>query len=161
MKRTLLFTGLVSILSGCSVLPYESEFQCPNVASTGKCVSVEQAYEEAETGVEAIPNGEAVATSPTETKTYNSLYEYESEQYKALAGLLREPETPIVMPAKVVRTLIMSYPDNPMEQTRIYMPRYVYSIEKKPQFVFGQYKLQEDIGVDIFKALGGEPNGNN
>ncbi|EPO2911739.1 TPA: TraV family lipoprotein [Vibrio parahaemolyticus] len=160
MKKILLLTGIIS-LAGCSVLPYESEFQCPNAAGTGKCVSVEQAYEEAETGIDATKKTEATAPAATDDKTYNTLYEYENEQYKALAGLLREPETPVVMPAKVVRTLIMSYPDNPMEQTRIYMPRFVYSIEKKPQFVFGQYKLQDDVGVDIFKALGGQPNGTN
>ncbi|EJG1091251.1 TraV family lipoprotein [Vibrio parahaemolyticus] len=156
--KPVLAISMLALLNGCSVLPYEEEFQCPNAAGTGKCISVDGAYEEAVKG-EPLDKADS---QDVMTETYgSSLYEYEAEQYQALAGLLREPETPLVMPARVVRTLILSYPDNPQSPSRLYMPRFVYSIDQKPQFVFGQYKLQDSIGVDIFKALKGGDNESN
>lgn len=145
---------LLLLISGCSILPYESEFQCPNVAGTGKCVGVDQAYEEAANGSADSPVAQSNDTT-SHAHTDSALVDYEDAQFMALSRLLREPETPVVQQAKVVRTLIMAYPDDQNNQSRMYMPRFVYSIESKPKFIFGQYKLQQDVGIDIFKQLGG------
>lgn len=166
LPPTLIMTLLLMTLSGCSILPYESEFQCPNKAGTGKCVSVDEAYEEALSPQAPTKNTSATQTgdekkvshhdAPPPSAPVNTLFEYEKAQFKRLAGLLREPQTPLVAQTKLVRTLILSYPDNPIMQTRLYMPRFVYTIAEQPQFVFGQYNLQQDMGVDFFKKLGAQ-----
>jgi conjugal transfer pilus assembly protein TraV len=53
-KFTLLLA--ISLLGGCSLVPYENEFSCNLQDNFGKCISVEDAYEEAVTGVEKYPH---------------------------------------------------------------------------------------------------------
>ncbi len=158
---------LTVLVSGCSlILPYEDEFQCTLEANTGKCVDVDGAYQESIGTKKPAPYAGKEEEENTEEKEKGSavtepapsnISDYENEQYKVLTGLLREPETPIVRNPKVVRTLILSYPAEGRED-RLYMPRYVYSIEKNPQFVFGQYQLQKDVGIDFFKAIQAQSN---
>ena len=50
-----LIVVLLVAASGCSILPYEDEFSCRKTDDYGKCISVEEAYEEAVTGISKSP----------------------------------------------------------------------------------------------------------
>lgn len=138
------------MVSGCSILPYETEFACEKNLNLGKCISVEEAYSEAVTGVETAPriNSEdnedtekkevkAVLSEPPKKAAYES---YQDVMFNELSGLIKQHDTPLVRPAKQYRTLILSYSVDEM----LFMPRYVYGIEKKTEFVLGQYLLKSD-----------------
>ena len=63
---------------------------------------------------------------------------YRSAVYQQMRSMLTTPTTPMVRPAQTVRTLIISYA-NREDRSRLYMPRYVFSIAEGPQFVMGEY----------------------
>ena len=56
----------------------------------------------------------------------------------ALQGLIEQPVTPMLKPPRSVRTLILPYADR-QRPDRLYMPRYVYSLVERPQWVVGDY----------------------
>lgn len=171
--RVIFSTCVILMLSGCSLLPYESEFSCRLKDNYGKCISVDDAYTEAVTGQskgkpmippsergfwqgdddeakEADEKNHSLSVNPQASS--GDYTGYRSEVYRAMQGLLKQPETPMIKPAKTVRTLILSYGAN-NDKKRLYMPRYIYSIVEEPQFVFGQYKLQRDpqlVGMESF-----------
>ncbi|RMG00391.1 MAG: hypothetical protein D6726_11305 [Nitrospirae bacterium] len=49
-----------------------------------------------------------------------------------MKGLLAEPKTPIVKPPKIMRILVLAYPEG---ESRLYMPRYIYTIVDSPKWV--------------------------
>ncbi len=63
---------------------------------------------------------------------------YQDAVYDQLAAIIEEPVTPMVAPAKTVRTLILPYAD-PKGEGRLYMPRFIYSLLEQPRFVLGDY----------------------
>jgi conjugal transfer pilus assembly protein TraV len=143
------------VISGCSTfLPYESEFACKN-SDHGKCIHPEAAYAEATaaTAPDAIAPSERGAKagdavlkperrrrgSPGGSVTLASGYEgYQEAVYSQLASLVEAPVTPMLAPAKTVRTLILPYADE-RSADRLYMPRYVYSVLEGARFVLGDY----------------------
>jgi len=144
MKRTLLclLVAAVTLYSGCSILnPYRSEFPCPQ-KENGKCVGVENAYDESlKTGKE---NPEKPGKTVPEKTTADgsgkrSELLYQEEVYRKLAGLLREPVTPLVAPPRVMRVLLLPYRGDGGE---LFMPRYVYFMAEDPRWIMGGY-LQE------------------
>jgi len=52
--------------------------------------------------------------------------------------LVEAPVTPMLRPGRAIRTLILPYADRERPD-RLYMPRYIYSILDKPQWVVGDY----------------------
>jgi len=58
--------------------------------------------------------------------------EYQDALYKRLAGLLKEPTTPLLVPPQVVRVLFLSYTG---EEDELYMPRYIYFFVDKPRWI--------------------------
>jgi conjugal transfer pilus assembly protein TraV len=144
--------------TGCRALnPYHGEFMCAASADHGKCETVEQAYAEALAGQDGKTGGtsapaakgasgpaqtsaeaaNAKTSSPELLKTRLAVAQdrYLEAQYQKLAALVQEPVMPIVEPAKVLRTLILSYPSG----ESLYMPRYVYYFGDEQKFVIGQY----------------------
>ncbi|HDX4846209.1 TPA: TraV family lipoprotein [Escherichia coli] len=167
-KISLLLLGS-SILSGCSVLPYHSDFACKLEDGYGKCISSDDAYTEATTGVDmghAItedgvaddPKGSAAKTAATNqaaaTKADPSYQQYRDRVYKQMAQLVEAPQTPVVRQPTVVRTLILSYSPGLDDQTA-YMPRYVFTMLNGPKFVLTDYKLSTDDSAPSF-LMGGE-----
>lgn len=67
MKKLTLCLAL-SVLSGCSLVPYENEFSCNLQDNFGKCISVEDAYEEAVTGVEKYPQMTRASEQPRQAQ---------------------------------------------------------------------------------------------
>lgn len=168
-KITLLLLGS-SVLAGCSVLPYHSDFACKLEDGYGKCISSDDAYTEATTGVDmghAItedgvaddPKGsaaKAAATNPAAatSKSDPSYQQYRDRVYQQMAQLVEAPQTPVVRQPTVVRTLIMSYSPGLDDQTA-YMPRYVFTMLNGPKFVLTDYKLSTDDSAPSF-LMGGK-----
>ena len=128
--------SLVALLNGCAgtLNPYSSNFNCPKTAD-GKCVSVSTAYEESLDNDKFSP-AKKINGAPTNTDSL-----YQQELFKKLTGLLKEPATPMISPATVMRGLALPYPGSEKE---LYMYQYVYFIVDDPAFVLGNY-LNADL----------------
>lgn len=168
---TVTMTALaLSIISGCSILPYDNDFACKLKDNAGKCIDSFDAYDEAVTGdskgpaaegkpaeASASEGEEASAKVVASPKGDQAEYEtYRARVYKQLAVMIDQPETPMVKPASTVRTLILSY--SPSNERRIaYMPRYVYSLLEDSSFVLTDYKLkrQDDNLPTFLQGQGG------
>ncbi|HEY6874237.1 MAG TPA: type IV conjugative transfer system lipoprotein TraV [Geobacteraceae bacterium] len=70
-------------------------------------------------------------TGNIEEKNYN---QYRSALYDKFNGLLKEPQTPIVAPPKVMRVLLLPYTG---QENEFYMLRYVYFFVDKPRWILG------------------------
>lgn len=175
IKIFFVFFSFISLLiiSGCSLLPYESSSSCNMKKQYGKCIDVEGAYQESVTGVDSgapelykvsegkkdkssaakkengnieSNNSKNISVSKSNENTY---LDYQSEKYKELAQIIRDPNTPMLSPARTVRTLIVSYSPKYNGRT-LYMPRYVFSIIEPSKFVLGQFKENKDSIGNIF-----------
>ncbi|AUQ43813.1 TraV family lipoprotein [Yersinia ruckeri] len=154
IKLSIIFPVL--ILSGCGILPYHNDFACKLEDGYGKCISSADAYDEAVTGinkgkeitdsgVKDDPKASAAKAASSATAANSSVAydKYRDRVYQQLTQLIAQPQTPVVKPAKVVRTLIMSYSPS-MDGSVAYMPRYVFSMLEGSQFVLTGYQLQAD-----------------
>jgi conjugal transfer pilus assembly protein TraV len=141
-------------LSGCTAMgsmlsPYSETFSCKNT-DHGQCIHPERAYEDAVAGI-ASRSDAAVTNDPAllrdkgtgrRTKreagaaASNAYGPYRDSVYKELKGLIDAPVTPMLKPARTVRTLILAYADR-QRPDRLYMPRYVYAIVDRPLWVVG------------------------
>lgn len=146
----LLMAGAASILAGCAPIgslmsPYSEKFSCKN-DDHGQCIHPERAYEDARAGI-ASKSDPAVTNDPRMlkdgaggTRAHDavgaSFGAYRASLYRELQGLIDAPVTPMLKPARTVRTLILPYAD-PQRPERLYMPRYVFSILERPEWVVG------------------------
>ncbi|WBQ17660.1 TraV family lipoprotein [Sphingobium yanoikuyae] len=154
LHRSLLSLSLLVALGGCATVgsmmsPYSEKFDCKN-SDHGQCIHPTQAYEDAVAGVvsksdpkvtndRAMLRGQDVAKgSPrSRVEAAGSAYgSYRDSVYRELKGLIEAPVTPMLKPARTVRTLILPYADR-QRPDRLYMPRYVYSVIDKPVWVVG------------------------
>ncbi|WP_454798439.1 TraV family lipoprotein [Novosphingobium lindaniclasticum] len=148
--RLLAVTLTAATLPGCAAMgsmmsPYPEKFSCKN-DDHGQCIHPQQAYEDAVAGaaskshpaVSNNPTAKAPATTTTRSRgNQPAAYEgYRDSVYRELKGLIDEPITPMLKPARTVRTLILPYADR-TRPDRLYMPRYVYSILDRPSWVVG------------------------
>ncbi|WP_339145176.1 type IV conjugative transfer system lipoprotein TraV [Pseudoalteromonas galatheae] len=154
MKKIILPLFIAGSLSACSLAPYEEDFACRKKDQLGKCISMQQAYEEAVTGEEIYPpmkpaseqDSENINNSlPLENGKSNShgnlAYDrYVNSYYNEISSLVDKPVTPMVKQAKTVRTLILPYSNS--SDNSLYMERYIYSIVEENQFVLGQYLMK-------------------
>jgi len=107
------------VLSACAPLekavnPYEEDFKCRASDETGKCIDTPSAYKEARYPIIEEP------LQPGIPKPGVS----ESDQrYHLVAGLLEEPQKPILQPPKIMRVLLLPYEG---EGEELFMTRYVY-----------------------------------
>ena len=144
-------------LSGCASLgslmsPYSETFSCKN-SDHGQCLHPDKAYADAiaghpsrsdpavtrdktllKTADRAITSRSTKGTTPTP----GAYQGYRDSLYHELQGLIEAPVTPMLKPSRTVRTLIMPYADR-ARPDRLYMPRYVYSLLDRPQWVIGDY----------------------
>ncbi len=117
MRRLLLLALLTMTLSGC-LNPYAGDFNCPET-DNGKCVSVEDAYYESK--------GRLIGT-PGQFESSD----YQEALYGRMAGLLKEPETPMVVAPKVMRVLMLPYEGQDEE---LYLYRYAYMFTDRPRWI--------------------------
>lgn len=154
LHRPLLSLGLLVALGGCATVgsmmsPYSEKFDCKN-SDHGQCIHPDRAYADAVAGVASksdpkVTNDRAMLRGQEQGKTkgrpggnasstaYGS---YRDSVYQELKGLIEAPVTPMLKPARTVRTLILPYADR-QRPDRLYMPRYVYSVIDKPVWVVG------------------------
>ena len=140
------------MLGGCATLgsvmsPYSEKFSCKN-DDHGQCIHPDKAYTDAVAGV-------ASKSDPAVTRDKKLLRDskpargsgkaasgafqgYRDSVYRELQGLIEQPVTPMLKPPRTVRTLILPYADR-QRPDRLYMPRYVYSLVERPQWVVGDY----------------------
>lgn len=147
VRAILIAASLAS--SGCAIInPYESDFSCPDTFH-GKCISVQGAYEEALSGKDdayvrdintciggncpdqGVSDGPPVKSGTVEDRNYNA---YRSSLYNRYDQLLREPQTPVVAPPKVMRILLLPYKG---ESGEFYMYRYAYFFTEEPKWILG------------------------
>lgn len=152
--RSLIAGSLLLALPGCATMgslmsPYSEKFSCKN-DDHGQCIHPERAYEDAVAGVvsksdPAVTNDRkmlrdqsAVQRTPRDGRAAapSAYGSYRDSVYQELKGLIEAPVTPMLKPARTVRTLILPYADR-QRPDRLYMPRYVYSIVDKPVWVVG------------------------
>lgn len=164
--RTLLTASALLALSGCTTLgsimsPYSEKYSCKN-SDHGQCIHPDKAYADAVAGRPsrsdpAVTNdkkllrdhadtanmdgGAARAGSKTMPGGNGAFGTYRDSVYRELQGLIDQPVTPMLKPSQAVRTLILPYADR-QRPDRLYMPRYVYSILDKPQWVVGGYLVE-------------------
>lgn len=143
---------LPALLAGCTTLgsmmsPYSEKFDCKN-KDHGQCVHPDQAYRDALAGRPSrsdpavtndrkILKGERAGRPARGKSPVPDPYEgYRASVYHELKDLIDAPVTPMLAPARTVRTLILPYADR-QRPDRLYMPRYVYSIVDRPVWVVG------------------------
>lgn len=135
MKNTAKISLLMAccwLLTGCALFnPYQGDFECPR-SEKGKCQSIKASYDESLDSLKDPANsrGRDAAGAGDAEDTYKQ------EVFKKLSGLLKQPETPMVAPPKVIRVLMLPYKGDARE---LYMQRYVYIILQDADFVIGDY----------------------
>jgi len=156
---TLFTAGSLALLSGCTTLgsalsPYSEKFSCKN-NDHGQCIHPDRAYADAVAGVTshsdpAVTNDRkllrrareqnktAVGSRRRSDREAGPYLGYRDSVYRELQGLVDAPVTPMLRPGRTIRTLILPYADRERPD-RLYMPRYVYSILERPQWVVGDY----------------------
>lgn len=154
LHRALLSLSVLAGLSGCATVgslmsPYSEKFSCKN-DDHGQCIHPDRAYADAVAGVASksdpkVTNDRAMLRDQAAAKgsvrrrgeSAGSAYgSYRDSVYRELKGLIEAPVTPMLKPARTVRTLILPYADR-QRPDRLYMPRYVYSVVDKPLWVVG------------------------
>ncbi|AOH85819.1 conjugal transfer protein TraV [Sphingomonas panacis] len=156
LHRSLLSLGLLAALSGCAAVgsmmsPYSEKFDCKN-SDHGQCIHPDRAYEDAVAGVasksdprvtndramlrDQAPDKEKAKGRSGNNAASTAYGSYRDSVYQELKGLIEAPVTPMLKPARTVRTLILPYADR-QRPDRLYMPRYVYSVIDKPVWVVG------------------------
>lgn len=143
---------VLGALGGCATLgsvmsPYSEKFSCKN-DDHGQCIHPDKAYADAVAGVASksdpavtrdkklLPDGKQARGS---VMSASGAFEgYRDSVYRELQGLIEQPVTPMLKPPRTVRTLILPYADR-QRPDRLYMPRYVYSLVERPQWVVGDY----------------------
>lgn len=118
---------ICSLTSCASFLGFKSKTPCDENTDRGKCQSIEQSYIEA---IGAKGGLEANGPSPAEE-------EYRRNEYNRLASLIKAPVAPIVAPPSLVRVLVFPYGTN--DDETLYMPQYVFFLEKRHRFMIGDY----------------------
>ncbi|WP_186402146.1 TraV family lipoprotein [Sphingopyxis sp. P1IMeth2] len=153
-SSTLPALAMAAALSGCASVgalmsPYSEKFDCKN-DDHGQCIHPERAYEDAVAGARsksdpAVTNdkkmlrsiSDGVTAAKARGRTGATAYgSYKDSVYHELKGLIDAPVTPMLRPARTVRTLILPYADR-QRPDRLYMPRYIYSVLDKPTWVVG------------------------
>jgi conjugal transfer pilus assembly protein TraV len=132
--------------------PYSEKFSCKN-DDHGQCIHPDKAYADAVAGVasksdpavtrdkkllrEARP-GRGSGRTASGKASGGAFEGYRDSVYRELQGLIEQPVTPMLKSPRTVRTLILPYADR-QRPDRLYMPRYVYSLVERPQWVVGDY----------------------
>ena len=111
---------LFLLLSACSPMqkainPYEEDFKCRAPEDAGKCVDTPTAYKDAR-----YPRIDDDSPEPLATGSHKQALD---NRYKTVAGLLREEKKPLLVPAKILRVLLLPYRGKDGE---LFMSRYVY-----------------------------------
>jgi conjugal transfer pilus assembly protein TraV len=147
MKNIWIMILLIVILplSGCQILnPYDAKSDCPDPYN-GDCVSMETAYRRSKKDpnnnkeyqkIDAKHDSPLIKDRP-ETRDNSNISQlntdrvYKHELYQEIAGLVKQPITPVRVPAKLMRVLVLGYD----REDRFYSHRYVFFESDKPRWI--------------------------
>ena len=103
---------LYLLLTGCGAAlnPYHENFNCQAPEESGHCVDTRTAYEE------------AIGFNPPIEEKESSEKVVEAARLERVAQLLKEPQTPMIVPPRILRVLILPYKGN----GDLFMARYAY-----------------------------------
>lgn len=123
--KALAVVGFTLLSTGC--LPYASDFKCPQMED-GKCVSVTEAYIDSK-------DGKTSESNPTGTSGNDPRNAYRDALFGRFAGLLKDPETPMITPPKTMRVLMLPYRG---KENELFMPRYAYVLIGQPSWILAE-----------------------
>ncbi len=147
-------------LSGCGKImnPYDEEFACPG-GDYGDCSSVDEAYDKSINSSEDFSpmvkiqpqdKGNDFFNDSMSENTKGTIYDYQLERLKELKGLITEEETPMLIPAKQMRLLVLGYEDT----SNIYFGhRFIYFVAEKERWSLAANRIQfrDNYANSIFK----------
>jgi conjugal transfer pilus assembly protein TraV len=171
MKKISLIVASTVMLGGC--FPYDTKFMCEKNADYGRCTSMQGAYEDAVSGKGDSSQPQAdtdhqdhgddsqdkdpKADKPSAANvSSNNRNRYKDAEYRQMRALIDSPVTPVVMPPKVLRTLVVAYSTDSSQSlpNTLYLPRYVFYIADESHFVLGDFLNQvPDVSPTLY------PNG--
>lgn len=150
---------LGTLLSGCGVTPYKSEFSCPPTYG-GICESPIDAYRDSVHGIDPkkfdpewqkkrkkweekhrdlLEARKRAAGEATDTPQTTEAPDYRAQLFEELRNLIEAPKTPILLPPRVMRALVLGTPDG-----RIYVaPHYVFFMLDEPRWVLRKIPERE------------------
>ena len=156
MKHVSIYLVIFSLLtlSGCAKLlnPYEESFGCPG-GDVGSCDDMETAYNKS-------LNSESFSPMVTEdrreeepdmrNKSNFPIYSYRKQHIKEVKGLIEDPITPMIMPSKKMRLLVLGYEDVTKDY---YGHRYIYFIAEEERWAmpFNIMGGSSDHAESLFK----------
>ena len=152
MKWTIITLAALVALTGCQTLnPYDKASDCPDPFK-GDCVSMQTAYQKSKSDpknrehrridpnhdsplIKDRPNDHPETNHPLTGDAIISMdmadATYKYELYQEIAGLVKQPITPVRIPAKQMRVLILGYD----REDRFYSHRYVFFESDKPRWI--------------------------
>jgi conjugal transfer pilus assembly protein TraV len=86
----------------------------------------------------ASETGESTDKRPT-TESAQALYQ--KALNKKIAIMLKEPNTPLIVPPQIMRVLVLPYKG---DMSELYMMRYIYLLIDDPQWVMGNYLIDSE-----------------
>ena len=118
------------LLNGCGAVlnPYHENFKCQAPEDSGHCVDTPSAYDEA-VGINQAVKGETVSTEK----------QIDAARLDRLSQLLKEPQTPMIVPPRILRVLILPYKGG----EDLFMARYAYLQVESARWVLSG--IEEDI----------------
>lgn len=133
----------------------------------GKCINIEQAYDEAKSGEVIYPHfdvdgkyskkkPQSASNSGAVIQPRSSYSNYKSAEYDELSKLITSPLTPVVRPPKIIKTLVIAYRQGQGKSSILYMPRYVFSILEESDFVMGDSESNPSIPSFTTNSLYGK-----
>ena len=124
------FFLLLLLLSGCGAAlnPYHENFNCQGPDDSGKCVDTPSAYAEA-AGINPLVKEEKA----------NTERDVDGARLERLAALLQEPQTPMIIPPRILRVLILPHKGD----GDLFMARYAYLQVESAQWVLSD--IDEEI----------------
>jgi conjugal transfer pilus assembly protein TraV len=140
----LIILAVFPSLTGCHTLnPYDEASDCPNPFN-GDCVSMDIAYRRSKAdpkntaAIDIDPQHDSplIKDRPEASETgkpprKRQDHVYKNELYQEIAGLVRRPVTPVRIPAKLMRVLILGYD----REDRFYSHRYIFFESDKPRWI--------------------------
>lgn len=139
----IILTTTIGILSGCSTLnPYGKESDCPDPYN-GECVSMDTAYRKSKADPKnsVRPRIDPKHDSPLikdRDKKYGETAPidrqrsvYKKELYREIAGLVEQPVTPVRIPAKYLRVLVLGYD----REDLFYSHRFIFFQSDKSRWI--------------------------
>jgi len=164
------FLSVSAVLAGCSIFaPYDSKFMCERARDYGSCQNVSEAYDSATGATKPgqMAFSHAKTGSPERSKDSadkekgdraiaaepSSRNRYKEAEYAEMAKLLEQPVTPMLVPPKELRTLVVAYATG---DKAVYMPRYIYYVVSEGHFVMGDYLNAPSKSTGMVRPNGGQ-----